>query len=223
MPERRLDVLSVHWYELRTAPAVAPRWLSAARAHLPEALPLRFGESEPLRGRFDRDGDAGFLAAAERATGLLAVMGGPPVHAASLAATPMIDRWGPVQSHTMSVEVDPADERVRAFALALTVPETIYVSASTDRDLLLDRRTLVHIGPGTREPHLAALGDWLGLPPTPPQWCWFGPPYRRLGGLWTGGEWVPERYRARLDEVDPVRRHAPRIPRGLRRRWLFGK
>lgn len=219
MPDRRLDVLSVRWYELRTAPPIAPRWLAAARAHLPEAMPRRFGDSEPLRGTFDALGEGGFVAGSARARGLFALSCHPPVHAASLAAEPLIARWGPVQSHHMSVELPPDDTRVRAFAEALVVPETLYVSATVDRDLLLSRRTLVHDGPGTDEPYLAPLGSWLGLPPTPPVWHLLGRPYARVRNL----DWAA--HSARLEEVDPARRYARRMPRGLRRPWwsaLFG-
>ncbi|MDI6099443.1 hypothetical protein QLQ12_12645 [Actinoplanes sp. NEAU-A12] len=76
------------------------------------------------------------------------------------------------------------------------------------------------------------MGDWLGLPPRPPAWCWLGPAYARLvrrgidgesiagGLLYTGGPWVDPRLHAHLDEVDPSRRTARRIPRGLRRSTL---
>jgi len=60
MAERRLDVLVVRWYERQDrSPDIVGRWLRAAREHLPEAVPRRFGDSEPLRGRFERDGEAG--------------------------------------------------------------------------------------------------------------------------------------------------------------------
>jgi hypothetical protein len=225
--ERGLDVLVVRWYE-RTdrSPEVVARWLAAAREHLPEAVPRRYGDTEPLRGRFDRDGEEGLAAAHARADTLLFLGGTPPVFHASLAAAGR--SRGPVGVHAMHAEVDPADERVRRFALAMTHPGTVYVSASIAGGMTLDGRTLY--GPAARpeEPYLAPMGDWLGLPPAPPAWCWFGPHYARLvgrhvttsaaSGRWfEGGPWVPEALRARLDEVDPARRHAPRLPRGLRR------
>lgn len=237
MAGRRLDVLTVRWYERREGPGpIVPRWLAAARAHLPEAVPRRFGDSEPLRGRFDHEGDAGLAAAHDRAEQLLFLAGTPPVHAASLAARPTTS-WGPVAAHTLHAERGAADDRVRAFALALAGRHTLYVSASVCRDVLLDRGTLVHDRSGGEEPYLAALGEWVGLPPEPPLWCWFGPAYVPLvrrhvhaeavaGGLLRDeGPWVPEHLRARLDEPDPVRRRAPRLPRGQRRsawRMLFG-
>lgn len=222
MTERRVDVLVVRWYERRAhSPAVVPRWLAAARAHLPAALPVRFGDVEPLRGRTGHDDLEAAHAAADP---LLFLAGSPPVHHASLAAG---TRGGPTAVHSMQAELDPHDDAVHRFALALTHPDTVYVSASVESGLVLDGGTL-H-GPGTRpaEPYLAPRGHWLGLPPEPPAWCWFGPAYRRpvrrhvdaqetAGGLLrTGGRWVPERLRARLSEPDPARRDAPRRPRGL--------
>ena len=226
MAERGLDVLVVRWYERRDrSPGVVPRWLGAARAHLPEAVPRRFGGTEPLRGRLDRDGDEGLMGAYAAADPLLFLAGTPPVHHAALAT----GSGGPVAVHSLEAEVDPGDERVRRFALALTHPGTVYVSASVAGDVVLDGRTLY--GPARRpeEPYLAARGDWLGLPPEPPVWCWFGPAYARLvrrdvpgreaagGLLYSGGPWVRESLRARLSEPDPARKPAARLPRGLRR------
>jgi hypothetical protein len=226
--ERELDVLTVRIYERPGAAPIVPRWLTAARAHLPEALPVRFGDTEPLRGRFGRAGEQGLLAAYASSDQFLFMTGSPPVHHASVAAPPG-PKWGPTVSHSLDVETGPDDERVRRFALALAGPATVYISASVAGGLLLDGRTLAGPPTGPPEPYLAAFGDWLGLPPSPPSWCWFGPGYVPLlrravkaeplaGGLfWTGGPWVPDRLRARPHEIDPANRHARRMPRGLRR------
>jgi hypothetical protein len=224
---RDVDVLTVRIYERAGSPIV-PRWLSAARRHLPEAVPSLFGDTEPLRGRFARLGEKGLLDAYAKADALLFLIGSPPVHHASLA---VFDRpsWGPTVAHGLDVETDPSDERVRQFALALAGPQTVYISASVSGGLELDGRTLVGPPVTPPEPYLAAHGDWLGLPPSPPSWCWFGPAYVPLvrrgvpvagGLLWTGGDWVPPRTRARLDEIDPAKWPAPRMPRGLRRSLL---
>ncbi|SNY29367.1 hypothetical protein [Paractinoplanes atraurantiacus] len=235
MTERKLDALVIRWYERRTdATDVVARWLSAARAHLTEAVPRRFGESEPLRGRGD---DNALQEAYAKADPMLFLAGSPPVYHATLAAAnPRLG--GPVAAHTMTGALDPADPQVREFALAMTRTGTIYVSASAST-MELDGDTLYGQDRRREEPYLAPLGDWLGLPPEPPLWCWFGPGYTRLlrrhieaeplaGGLFHArghGEWVPDRFRARLAEIDPARRHAPRMPRGLRRsalRLAFG-
>jgi hypothetical protein len=76
--ERTVDVVELRWYARRAGtPTDLPRrWLDACRAHLPAALPSRFGPSEPLRHRFDDEGDAGFAAA--HGDGLLFYRGTPP-------------------------------------------------------------------------------------------------------------------------------------------------
>jgi hypothetical protein len=224
--ERKVDVLVVRWYErARRSPDVVGRWLSAARAHLPEAVPRRFGDYEPLRARFDKAGQQGLIEAYARADSLLFLAGTPPVFHASWAT------GGPVAVHGMQAELDASDDRVRRFALAMTHPGTLYVSASIAGGETLDGGTLY--GPGERpaEPYLAPRGEWLGLPPAAPLWCWFGPAYVRhvrrhvtaepvAGGLWcTGGPWVPERLRARLHEADPARRRARTVPGSPFRWW----
>lgn len=203
--ERRLDVTVLRWYERRDpSPGIVPRWLAASAGHLPEAVPRRFGATEPLRGRIDRDGEAGLARAHAEAGSLLFLAGAPPVYHASLEATPARGAEA-TAVHDLYAEIDAGDERLRRFALALTHPGSLYVSASVAGGMTLAGRTL-H-GPAERreEHYLAPHGDWLGLPPEPPSWCWFGPAYARLvrdhvdaepvagGLLWTGGSWVARR------------------------------
>ncbi|MBL7258990.1 hypothetical protein [Paractinoplanes lichenicola] len=211
MSDTKIDVLVVRWYERRTTD-VAARWLAAAREHLPEAIPVRFGESEPLRGR---GGDEEFTAAWARADPLLFMTGKKPVYHMSLVGGAATKR-GPVMVQSLNIVADPHDVRVRAFASAMASDQTFYVSASIAGGMTLDRNTLW--GPAERpeEPYLAPMGDWLGLPPTPPAWCLFGPDYAKLAA-YEEGSWVPERLQARLGEIDPAQRYARKMPGGLRR------
>jgi hypothetical protein len=215
--ERKIDVLVVRWYE-RRHPGIVGRWLEAAREHLPEAVPVRFGDSEPLRGR---GGAAEVQAAWAEASPLLFLVGKKPVYHMSMAGggsgRPVPP--GPTAVQSLTVVAEPDDVRVKAFALAVMSADTFYVSASVAGGMTLDRNTLW--GPAERpeEAYLAPMGDWLGLPPSPPAWCRFGPAYARLTGTdhWDGGPWVDERLWARLGEVDPAQRYARKMPRGLRR------
>jgi hypothetical protein len=224
MAERKIDVVVVRWYERLPATGIVGRWFDAATAYLPEAVPVRFGDSEPLRGR---GGRAEVEAALEKASTMLFLAGAAPVYHASFG-TDGGPRLGPVVAHSMQAELDPSDERVREFALAVAGEDTVYVSASVAGGMTLDRKRLW--GPAERpeEPYLAPLGQWLGLPPEPPAWCWFGTSYaKKLGTTqMTGtGTWVPEGLRARLGEVDPAQRQAAWVPRELRRppwRMLLG-
>jgi hypothetical protein len=215
--EGKVDVLVVRWYERRNDDIVG-RWLAAAREHLPEAVPVRFGDSEPLRGR---GGEGEVRAAWASAAPLLFLAGKKPVYHMSMtgggSGWPV--KHGPTAVQSLDVVAEPGDARVRAFARAVMGPDTFYVSASVAGGMTLERNTLW--GPAERpaEPYLAPMGDWLGLPPGPPAWCAFGPAYGKVVGVdfYAGGPWVDERLRARLGEVDPAQRYARKMPRGLRR------
>jgi hypothetical protein len=226
MTDARLDVLALRWYvDLRREPADLPqRWLDAARAHLPAALPRRFGGSEPLRKR--RDGDAAFVAAYATADVLLAHSGTAPTLGGTLGTPNLGRRLGPMTSHSLDVRLDAADDPgVRAFFAAFAdAAATVYASASIRRGLVWTGRTLYSQGPDDAEPYLAPLGQWLGLPPRAPVWAWFGEDYRRLVRVPTGvlhvepATWIDSRLAARLDEVEPSRRVAEQVPRALRTR-----
>lgn len=122
-------------------------------------------------------------------------------------------------SHQLDVrcEAATADPAVRAlFEAAAEAFGTMFASASVRRDLLWTGHTLVVDRPDPDEqPYLAPLGQWLGLPPRPPLWAWFGPGYRRLVPRYGEREWVSRELVARLDEPEPSRRRARRLPRGL--------
>lgn len=61
LPVARGLTLEMAWYRLRDGSAdFADTYLSAARAHLPVAVPTRFGIFEPLKGKFPRDPDIEF-------------------------------------------------------------------------------------------------------------------------------------------------------------------
>jgi hypothetical protein len=217
----RVDVLRLQWYvDSRREPADVPeRWLALCRQHFPQALPRRFGATEPLRGRLDRDGNAAFVQAFADAEMLLFHVGEPPCLHGSLGTPRRPVRLGPMTSHQLDVRLDAAtsDQAVRAlFEAAAEAFGTVFASASVQRDLLWTGGTLVVDRPDPDEqPYLAPLGQWLGLPPRPPLWAWFGPAYRRLAPRDWERRWVPGDLVARLGEREPARRTARRLPRGL--------
>jgi hypothetical protein len=219
--DERVDVLRLQWYvDSRREPDDVPqRWLALCREHLPQALPRRFGATEPLRGRLDRDGDAAFVHAFAEAETLLHTAGEPPCLGGSLGTRRRPVRIGPMTSHQLDIRFDAAtaDPGVRSlFEAVAEAFGTVFASASVRRDLLWTGRTLVVDRPDPDEqPYLAPLGQWLGLPPRPPLWAWFGPGYRRLVPRHREREWVPRDLVARLDEPEPARRRARRLPRGL--------
>jgi hypothetical protein len=218
--EERVDVLRLQWYvDSRREPADVPdRWLAVCRQHLRQALPRRFGATEPLRGRLDRDGDETFVRAFEEAVTLLFFAGEEPCFGGALGTPRQHSRLGYVKSHVLDVRLDAAvDPAVRAlFVAAAETLGTVFASASIRRDLLWTGRTLYVDRPDPDEqPYLAPLGQWLGLPARQPLWAWFGPAYQRLVPQGWEREWVPAELVARLDDPEPARRTARRLPRGL--------
>jgi hypothetical protein len=220
----------VRWYVRRDRRCdVVGAWLGVARDHLPDAVPRAYGTTEPLPGRFTTGGEEMLREAHAAAADFLFLSGGPSVPDAALAA-PGRGWPGRVGAHVLHTSRSPGDPAVRAFALefACRVP-AIYVSASPESVDLSDSAEAVPDRTAEAEPYLAPLGRWLGLPPSPPVWCWFGSAYASVlrrsalvtrphgpGLLWdgdlAGGPWVPERLRARLDEPEPRRRRARRVP-----------
>ena len=232
----------VTWYEReRDMGVVTDRWLRAARAELPEVVPKRFGDSEPLRHRFDAEGGAGLRRAWEAADGLLFLAARPVMPHAALAvgARSGRARLGDVGAHVLRVALPPEDPRLRAFVVALATPVTVFVSVN--EPLAQQSGT----GHGAHR-YLSGLGRWLGLPEEPPRWCWFGAAYtdalvdlggrrslRRWrwrrgggdgerqpselepvagGGLWTGGAWVPQAMRVVEAGLEPHDQQADVIP-----------
>lgn len=226
-------VETVTWY-VRASEAidgVAQRWVAAAREHLPEAIPQRYGDSEPLRGRWHTGGgEEGLVEAHARADPMFALgydgVPGPTgvrVFGAGLPIAAGARPLGDATSLTLSVAAGAAAE-IEPFVLALAQgPGTILVLRDAPMRWGWTGRTLF-----TQEyrpiPYLAPHGRWQGLPPDPPPWCWLGPEYARAvrryvpgtevaGGLVPEpGVWVPEEWRMRPDALEFHDRAAPRMP-----------
>ncbi|MBW0116024.1 hypothetical protein [Pseudonocardia abyssalis] len=224
--DRLVDVVQLRWYARRAdAPAdLAQRWLDLCRAHLPAALPRRFGDSEPPRNRFDEEGDAGFVAAhdaALREGGALLYRATRPCFEGSLAGSGR----GRVAVHAMTLDRDVDPVALRALFVGVAgAAAAFWASASVQRGHTWTGRSLYVTG--ERDEYLAPGGSWLGLPARPVAWSWSGPAYRKLlpfdGPLhaWSDdlldrdalpATWLPEALTS--DGRDAP---APKVPRGLR-------
>ncbi|MFC4139496.1 MULTISPECIES: hypothetical protein [unclassified Microbacterium] len=180
----RVDVIEMNWYAPAAAVEAAPRgWLKVARRCLPEALPRRFGGTEPLQGRLDRDGDEKF---AEVATeeGMIFFAPTLPFTHGSLRGS--VDDDAQVTSFSLHAIRDPFDDprwlqalrryfvefadQVGAFAATCELVRghewsgrTVWGSVNTERSAFP-----------------APLGKWMGLPPYPVSWLWLGSEYLDL-------------------------------------------
>lgn len=242
--DRIVEVVELRWYARRAdiSADLPHRWLAACRAHLPAALPVRFGNSEPLRSRSADEGDAGFAAA--HGDDLLFYRGSPPCYDGTLAG----GGRGTVAAHSLVIDrgVDP-DALLALFTALAGATAAFFASASVQRGLTWTGRALFGPGPD-QDLHLAPGGTWIGLPARPVAWTWFGPAYARLlpadlpttaagdGRLhrWAPApldrdalpeRWLPpeltatswEERATRLPHVDRLP-HVPRLP-PVRRRW----
>jgi hypothetical protein len=186
-PERetRTDVIEVGWVCQREELAAdVPRLVvEAARTHLPEALPRRFGEYEPFQGRYDEVGTDGFATAWRDSTSLLFTAGTLPCLGLTLGAGPS-ERWPHrfwAASATFVAEPfhDPAwRSALRGFVVAVAdALPAVHASAQvtrghlwSGRSMWSDSQTEWALRPYDRE-------GWLGLPATTPWWTWLGAPY----------------------------------------------
>jgi hypothetical protein len=190
--EERVAAAHLTWFSLRDdLPAsVSDLMVSAAERYLPQALPRRFGEHEPLQEKYADAGREGFSQAWRAATSLLLFSGSMPCIGGHLNAGPherFPDRYW---SMSMTFLADPLREgswRQAAHHLFTTLADELhcfYASAQISRNHIWSGRSLAIDGE-TELPirTLRFREGWLGLPPTPTWWSWFGAPYAFVQSL----------------------------------------
>ena len=179
----RVPMVGLVWCCLREqVPADAPALIiSAAERYLPEALPRRFGEYEPFQGRYSETGMEGFSQAWRDATSWLFFSGSGPCAGGHLSGGPSQQFPDRYWSMSLTLLADPLREapwrdavRDLFTALADTLG-TFYASAEVTRD---NTEYAVRT--------LRSLDGWMGLPPTPTWWSWFGSPYASVAELLPG-------------------------------------
>jgi hypothetical protein len=183
--DQRIAEVDLRWYvqTQKLSAGSAAAYVDLARKFLPEALPRRYGEYEPFQHKLAEVGDEGFGSAWRTATSLLFFSASTPCIGGSMWA-------GPADAHprrvwTMSLSVHAqalADElwRDALRRLFIGLAERLgcfYASAEVTRGHLwngrssgADSQTEWPIMPVSRT-------GWLGLPPYPMWWAWYGGPY----------------------------------------------
>ncbi|WP_229230742.1 hypothetical protein [Sinomonas cyclohexanicum] len=182
----RVDAVEFAWYCLADEmPQDLPRrYLRLAEAHLPEALPVRYGTYTPLQGNFARDGEEGFKSAWVQAVGSdLAMDTAPPVSWASLRPI-REQRIGDVRDMRMTITREALEHaslrsRVKQFFIQFAIEiRAFHATAEVQRNYILENnRARILSGSSEMFRYSALQGDWVGLKPHPQWWMWFGPLY----------------------------------------------
>jgi hypothetical protein len=191
-PERdeRADVVCLTWYARKSDvdDGFGEVYPTLCRRLLPEALPRRFGEFEPLQAKLRDVGDDGFAEAWRDATSRVLFSATTPCIAGSISARPSTRHPLRVWDMTLDLHFEPlADSRWRDAVRQLFVAiadhlRAFYASAEVTRGHIWNGRSMWS-DQSTEWPISPARRDgWMGLPPYPVWWAWYGAPYRSLVG-----------------------------------------
>ena len=179
-PARQIvSTLDLEWYSPAAADAVQT-WLTVTRSSLPEAVPNRFGNFEPLQYRLDRDGEQQLAAVALE--GLTFTTALPCLGGRMSPAT--LDG---LQRDTLRLLADSIDDPRRRDAVRGFFVEY----ARRRRSVLATGQICRNIEYGSsfganyradsdRHGKLTGRGGILGLDPHPVWWTWFGAEYLPL-------------------------------------------
>lgn len=196
--EARIDQIAIDWFTAWPSDdqALPAELLRLVDAHLPEALPRRYGGVEPLPHRFEGDGAADrfverWIEEAASWTPMIfwtttrPCLGG----SASMSTTRAPERRRPggaivrigIEIDGRALARDPSytERVVGLFRVMSTELRCVYAAASVERNVILkgsrvsaDSRT--EVGP------LPRSDRWVGLPASPTWLAWFGKPYAGL-------------------------------------------
>jgi hypothetical protein len=184
--QERVAAVDLTWFSLRKHLPVEASSLmvSAAERYLPEALPRRFGQYEPLQGKYVDVGEEGFKRAWRAATSSLFFSGSLPCIGGNLNAGPnerFLDNYWSMSMTFLAEALKEHGWRDAVRRLFTTLADELhafYSSAQVSRNNIWSGRSLWMDGE-TELPirTLRFRQGWLGLPPTPTWWSWFGAPY----------------------------------------------
>jgi len=192
----RIREVELEWYiaSSRSGVEAARALLMALRKHCPEAVPIRFGEYEPLQGRMESRSDEPFFKAWEKAgrdtLGMLFFKAKNPCFGGTIDLPgTMPPRAGGTKAGCISLNFDGttlyADSQTRetVSTLFLEVARALhafYGRGFVRRDVIVSRGGPAYDGKSETYPSGLWRGAWRGVPPVPTWLTWFGPPYNVL-------------------------------------------
>jgi hypothetical protein len=181
--QRVFATVEIHWYVPVgfDAAQTAAAWTRLAQQHVPQALPRRYGATEPLQHRFIDGGADAFVDYVHDADGMVHFTTRQPALGGHLAAGPQ--EYARVTSHRLTMEsavLDNADLRKslrQLFTAFAQQSGSVLATAEVQRGRVWYGRQLGTDGATERTIYLGGRGPWSGLPPYPVWWTWFGPDY----------------------------------------------
>jgi hypothetical protein len=108
------------------------------------------------------------------------VKGRPPCYGVTLAGARRSPHHGPVQSHTLHVDRAATAGLRELFVGVAEATGCFFASAEVLRGHTWTGRALYGGAAAEHGHYLAGRGDWVGLPPRPVAWTWYGPRYAKL-------------------------------------------
>ena len=180
--ETRIDLFELRWYAFASAAPSDPvdDWLELCGGYLPEALPRRYGDYEPLQYRLDRDGPA-------QLRNLLRT----EADVDFIGTKPCLEGGFFRNEDILSVRLSMFETAVREPAWQ-TAARRLFVEYARRRAAFLaigevvgrvcwDGRSTSYDGREQATFSLSRRGErWLGLTPYPVWWSWYGDIYRPL-------------------------------------------
>jgi hypothetical protein len=180
--DSRIDLFELHWYAFAAAAPSDPvdDWIELCGRYLPEALPRRYGEYEPLQHRLDRDGpevlrelvrtdeDPFFKATKPCLDGNF--FRNEDILTINLSLLESAVRDPGWQAAARRLFVAYAERRAAFLAIGEIAGRVLWNGRATSSD-----------GREENTFSLSRYGErWVGLTPYPVWWSWYGEPYRRL-------------------------------------------
>jgi hypothetical protein len=223
-----VDVLQLTWYTpAQERHRVRASWIECARRFLPEALPRRFGEYEPMQGSLATDGVDAFLELGVNSQLPTLLRGTFPCLDGRVDG---VSDGGTLEAHQLMLLREPLGDRrwqqavARFFAGFADSTSAVFASAEVVTGMEWSGRTLWIGLHAEHTAHLAPQGKWMGLPPYPVSWAWFSNAYiAELGDALDGEQLERGTNGAMLQfERNPQSRAAllpPQVPDGHRARY----
>lgn len=182
-----VTTLDIDWW-VRTSgldlTSTAETFFELARRHFPDALPRRYGKTEPLQHRWEPGGAEAFIVSLNEGPMVdsrTSWTGRGSVADGSLGSSFWEDAV--VTSHSLTILANALDDVrhreavVRLFTAFASRIDAVYASASVLHGAEWSGRQLWYPASAERELGLGPRGIWKGLPPTPTWLSWFGTDY----------------------------------------------